>query len=72
MLYERTISLLKEGKAVLIFPEGTRSADGTMGKAHDGACFIAHRADVPTIPVYHCGAGENVTAAGVVVYVVRN
>lgn len=54
----RTISLLKEGKAVLIFPEGTRSTDGTMGKAHDGACFIAHRANVPTIPVYHCGAEE--------------
>ena len=52
----RTISLLKEGKAVLIFPEGTRSVDGDMGKAHDGSCFIAHRAGVPTIPVYHNGA----------------
>ena len=52
----RTISLLKEGNAVLIFPEGTRSVDGTLGKARDGACFIAHRAGVPTIPVFHSGA----------------
>ena len=51
----KTISLLKEGNAVLIFPEGTRSLDGNLGKAHDGACFIAHRAGVPTIPVFHSG-----------------
>ena len=51
-----TISLLKEGNVVLIFPEGTRSVDGTLGKARDGACFIAHRAGVPTIPVFHSGA----------------
>lgn len=52
----RTITLLKKGNAALIFPEGTRSFDGKLGKAHDGACFIAHRANVPTIPVYHKGA----------------
>ena len=52
----KTISLLKDGNAVLIFPEGTRSVDGTLGKARDGACFIAHRAGVPTIPVFHSGA----------------
>lgn len=51
-----TISLLKNGNAVLIFPEGTRSVDGTLGQARDGACFIAHRAGVPTIPVFHRGA----------------
>ena len=52
----KTISLLQGGKVVLIFPEGTRSVDGTLGKARDGACFIAHRAGVPTIPVFHSGA----------------
>jgi 1-acyl-sn-glycerol-3-phosphate acyltransferase len=52
----KTISLLKNGNAVLMFPEGTRSVDGTLGKAHDGACFIARRANVPTIPVFHSGA----------------
>ena len=52
----KTISLLKAGNAVLMFPEGTRSVDGTLGKARDGACFIADRAGVPTIPVFHSGA----------------
>ena len=41
---------------MLMFPEGTRSVDGTLGKAHDGACFIADRAGVPTVPVFHSGA----------------
>lgn len=52
----KTVSLLKEGNAVLMFPEGTRSYDGNLGKASDGACFIAHKANVPTIPVFHNGA----------------
>ena len=52
----KTISLLQAGNVVLMFPEGTRSVDGTLGKARDGACFIAHRAGVPTIPVFHSGA----------------
>lgn len=51
-----TISLLKEGHAVLIFPEGTRSKDGNLGKARDGVSFIIHNADVPAIPVYLAGA----------------
>ena len=52
----KTISLLQAGNVVLMFPEGTRSVDGTLGKARDGACFIAHRAGVPTLPVFHSGA----------------
>jgi 1-acyl-sn-glycerol-3-phosphate acyltransferase len=48
----RTISLLKSGNVVLIFPEGTRSVDGTLGKPHGGVSFIAHNADVPAIPAY--------------------
>jgi len=52
----KTIALLKAGNVVLMFPEGTRSVDGRLGKARDGACFIAHRAGVPTVPVFHSGA----------------
>ena len=47
-----TISLLKSGKLVLIFPEGTRSVDGTLGKPHGGVSFIAYNAGVPAIPAY--------------------
>lgn len=50
-------SLLVHGKAVGMFPEGTRrrmltelSEDG-LGPAHSGVAFIAMRAGVPIIPV---------------------
>ena len=51
-----TLSLLKKGKVVLIFPEGTRSVDGTLAEAYAGVSFIVHRAKVPTIPVFLKGS----------------
>lgn len=53
-----TLSLLKTGNAVLIFPEGTRGAGGVLGKALGGASFIVYRANVPTIPVFLKGAEQ--------------
>ena len=48
----KTLSLLKENKLLLMFPEGTRSVDGTLGKALEGAGFITYRANVPVIPAF--------------------
>ncbi|MDR0819918.1 MAG: 1-acyl-sn-glycerol-3-phosphate acyltransferase [Endomicrobium sp.] len=45
-----TFSLLKDGRLLLIFPEGTRSKDGRIGKARAGAGMIACNAQVPLIP----------------------
>jgi 1-acyl-sn-glycerol-3-phosphate acyltransferase len=42
---------LKQKKVFVIFPEGTRSLNGTLGKAHAGLGLIALRAGVPVIPV---------------------
>ncbi len=49
---KRVISCLKMGNALLLFPEGTRSTDGTLGTVKDGASFIIHHSNVPTIPVF--------------------
>lgn len=43
--------LLKRGKVVVIFPEGTRSKTRKMNPAHAGMGMIALRANVPVIPV---------------------
>jgi len=48
----KTLSMLKEDKLLLMFPEGTRSVDGTLGEALEGAGFIAYRANVPVIPAF--------------------
>ena len=48
---KRVISCLKMGNALLLFPEGTRSTDGTLGTVKEGASFIIHHSNVSTIPV---------------------
>ncbi|MDQ1318198.1 MAG: 1-acyl-sn-glycerol-3-phosphate acyltransferase, partial [Candidatus Poribacteria bacterium] len=49
------LKILDEGNLLLIFPEGTRSLDGTLGKAQDGIGFMAYRTQADVIPVYLSG-----------------
>lgn len=44
------LSVLKEGKVFGLFPEGTRSKDGELGKGLAGAGFFALRTDAKIIP----------------------
>lgn len=43
--------ILKQGGAVGIFIEGTRSLDGKLGKPKSGAVMIAHQYQAPILPV---------------------
>ncbi len=52
----RGIRLLKEGKVLLIFPEGTRSPDGKMLPLETGAAFVALSAAAQVVPVGIDGA----------------
>ena len=45
------IKLLKEGKSICMFPEGTRNKDGKELEFKTGAIMIACTAKVPIIPV---------------------
>ena len=52
---DRSLENLKNGKCLIIFPEGTRSKDGKVGKkGHTGAALIAARSGKPIIPVGIC------------------
>ena len=57
----RIIRMLKEGHAVLLFPEGTRSVDGTIQSAEPGAGMIALKAGVPILPVRLSGTYESLS-----------
>ncbi|MFJ8065155.1 lysophospholipid acyltransferase family protein [Psychrobacillus sp. NPDC096426] len=46
----RAIKLLKDGEVVGLFPEGTRSRDGQLGKGFSGAGFFALRGDADVVP----------------------
>ena len=44
------IKILKDGKCLGIFPEGTRSKTGKLGKAEAGISLIAAMTKAPIIP----------------------
>lgn len=46
----RAIKLLKDGEVVGLFPEGTRSKDGQLGKGFSGAGFFALRGEANVVP----------------------
>jgi 1-acyl-sn-glycerol-3-phosphate acyltransferase len=55
------IKMLKEGHAVMLFPEGTRSPDGQMQAAEPGAGLIALKAGVPVLPARVFGTYESLS-----------
>ncbi len=56
--FKKMFRILKEGHAVLVFPEGTRSKDGKPGKPQGGAGLIACKAKVPVVPVRIFGSNQ--------------
>lgn len=47
-----SLRYLKEGRKLLMFPEGTRVAEGESVDAKTGAAMFSVRAGVPILPVY--------------------
>lgn len=47
-----SLSKLREGRSILIFPEGTRTVTGDMGSFKKGAIMLSRQAKVPIVPAY--------------------
>ena len=45
------LEVIKKGRIFVIFPEGTRSKDGTIGRVKSGIALIASEAAAPVLPV---------------------
>lgn len=54
----RSEALLKQGEALVIFPEGTHSTDGNLLPMQPGALLLAQRANVPIVPTIVLGTTE--------------
>ena len=50
--------LLDEGWNVVMFPQGTRRAEGTLDDFHPGVGRVCLKANVPAIPVWISGSGK--------------
>jgi len=57
-----TFDLLENGEVVGIFPEGTRSKNGELGKFKAGAILIASKADAAILPSVICTKNGKVKA----------
>jgi 1-acyl-sn-glycerol-3-phosphate acyltransferase len=53
---ERALAGIQQGSSVIVFAEGTRSPDGTLGPFKRGAFLLAARAQKPIIPVAIIGS----------------
>lgn len=50
-MMKKSEQMLKEGNSVMIFAEGTRSKDGSLGRFKRGAFILSEQAGVPVIPI---------------------
>jgi len=53
---EKATQSLRAGRSFLIYPEGTRSADGRLQNFKKGAVVMAIKAGVPIVPIACSGA----------------
>lgn len=65
-MMEKCMESLREGISVVIFPEGTRSLTGAIGKFKSGAFQLAVKTDKPLLPVLIDGTGDILPKRGII------
>ena len=55
--FRRALALLAKGRALLVFPEGTRGTEGMLRAGKAGAGMLALRSGVTVVPAYVHGTG---------------
>ena len=51
-------NLVERGYSIVVFPEGTRSPDGKIGRFHKGAFLLAQQLGIDILPIFIHGAYE--------------
>jgi 1-acyl-sn-glycerol-3-phosphate acyltransferase len=64
----KCIALLKQGEAVIVFPEGTRNDGQTMNPLLAGVATLSKKAGVPVVPAGISGTRKGESGRAMVVY----
>jgi len=54
--FRKVTRLVKHGHSLIVFPEGTRSVDGQVGRFKGGSFLVAVEAGLPVVPVAVIGS----------------
>jgi 1-acyl-sn-glycerol-3-phosphate acyltransferase len=65
-MLEKSLSCLKNGTSIMVFPEGTRSRNGETGFFKRGAFQLAIEAGVPILPIVLDGTGDILPKHGLI------
>ncbi len=57
-IIDKAAGIISSGKNLIIFPEGTRSRDGTLGKGKSGVALIAAKSGADVVPCAVIFQGE--------------
>lgn len=52
----RAVEEIKSGKSIIIFPEGTRTRDGSIGEFKRGSLFLVFKTGAPVVPITISGS----------------
>jgi 1-acyl-sn-glycerol-3-phosphate acyltransferase len=65
-MMEKSVISLHDGISIVIFPEGTRSLTGEIGRFKTGAFQLAIKTDKPLLPVLIDGTGDLLPKKGII------
>jgi len=64
----KTLEAIKAGNSIVVFPEGTRSEDGSIGIFKKGSQLLAERAKVPMVPITIRGTRNIIRKGSMLIY----
>lgn len=64
LLKEQAEKAITKGNSLVIFPEGTRSKDGNLGRFKDGAFRLAHDLQADVLPMVLDGSAKAIPKSG--------
>jgi 1-acyl-sn-glycerol-3-phosphate acyltransferase len=62
---------IRSGNSIVVFPEGTRSVDGSLQELKTGPFYLAEMARVPIVPVGICGTRRALAKTSLIIHPAR-